>query len=212
MPEEDHDDHRTDTSGAAVDARPDEDGGGPGRRTASVVVSDVADPGRDHAADAPTASRPRRRLDRGLLIASLVIAGGLILIAWGLIGAVTGDEGVDRPQAIESLSPVENAVQALQQERVVVDLEFGYEAELEIDGILLPTTRIGEVEVEPGEQVDLPPTAVFDGGNSIISFQPTEGAPIESFDEGRHQARVIFWRIDEGREFARSYVWSFDVI
>jgi hypothetical protein len=210
VPDEDHDDHRADTSGTTAGARP--DGDGPGRRTANVVVSDTTDLLPDDAENAPATPRPRRRLDRGLLIASLVIAGGLVLIAWGLIGAVTGDEGVDRPDAIESLSPVENAVQALQQERVVVDLEFGYEAELEIDGILLPTTRIGEVEVEPGEQVDLPPTAVFDGGNSIISFQPTEGAPIESFDEGRHQARVIFWKVEEGREFARSYVWSFDVI
>jgi hypothetical protein len=156
--------------------------------------------------------RPRRRLDRGLLLASLVIAGGLVLIAWGLLGSVTGDEGIDRPDAIETLSPVENAVQALQQERIVVDLDFGYEAELEIDGQRLPVTRLGELELEPGEQADLPPTAVFDPGNSVISFQPTEGAPIESFAEGRHEVRVIFWRAAEGPDSARSYTWSFDVI
>ena len=156
--------------------------------------------------------RKHRNVDKGLLIASLVIAGGLVLIAWGLIGAVTGDEGVDRPDAIQSLSPVENTVQALQQERVFVDLEFGYEAELEIDGILLPTTRIGEVELEPGEQINLPPTAIFDAGNSVISFQPVEGAPIETLSAGRHQVRVIFWKVEEGRESAMSYVWSFDVV
>lgn len=157
-------------------------------------------------------SPKRRRFDRGLLIASLVIAGGLLLIAWGLTSAITGNEGVDRPDEIESLSPVENAVQVLQQERVFVDLEFGFEAELEIDGILLPTTRIGEIEAEPGEQVSIPPTAVFDAGNAVISFQPSEGAPIETFTEGRHTARVIFWKIEDGREFARSYSWSFDVV
>jgi hypothetical protein len=151
-------------------------------------------------------------MDRGLLVASLVIAGGLVLIAWGLIGAVTGNEGIDRPDAIQSLSPVENAVQVLQQERVFVDLDFGYEAELEVDGVLLPTTRIGEIELEPGEQINLPPTAIFDAGNSVISFQPVEGAPIESLSEGRHQVRVVFWKVEEGREFAQSYVWSFDVV
>lgn len=158
------------------------------------------------------AGRKHRKMDRGLLIASLVIAGGLVLIAWGLIGAVTGDEGVDRPDAIQSLSPVENAVQVLQQERVFVDLDFGYEAELEVDGILLPTTRIGEIELEPGEQINLPPTAIFDAGNSVISFQPVEGALVESLSAGRHQVRVVFWKVEEGREFAQSYVWSFDVV
>jgi hypothetical protein len=158
--------------------------------------------------------RDRRRLDKGLLVASFVIAAGLALIVWGVGSAITGDDGIDRPEAIETLSPVENAIQVLQQERIVVDFEFGYEAELIIDGIPIPTSRIGEFtgEVEPGEQLTIPPTAVFDPGNSRIEFQPSEDGPIESFTEGRHEVRVIFWRIDEGRENARSYTWSFDVI
>ena len=164
----------------------------------------------DQVSDSPITTR--RKLDRGLLVASLVIAGGLLFMGWGLLAAVTGDEGVDRPDAIENVFPVENAIQVLQQTNVVADLEFGYEAELEIDGILLPTTRIGEVELEPGEQFNLPPTAVFDAGNARISFQPIEGAPIESFSPGRHQARLIFWKIDEGRGAAGSYLWSFDVV
>lgn len=157
-------------------------------------------------------ARRRRRIDRGLLIASLVIAGGLVLIIWGFLTAVTGDEGIDRPDAIESLSPVEDSVQVLQQDRVVVDLEFGYEARLVIDGIELPVTLLGRLEAEPGQQLPIPPTAVFDPGNAIISFQPTEGAPIEEFTQGRHEATVIFWRTEEGPDTARSYSWSFDVI
>ena len=81
-----------------------------------------------------------------------------------------------------------------------------------IDGILLPTSRLGEVEAEPGQQLNLPPTAVFDAGNAVISFQPVDGAPIEEFTEGRHQARVIFWKIEDGRDYARSYTWTFDVV
>lgn len=162
--------------------------------------------------------RPARRIDRGLLIASLVIACGVILVIFGVTTALTGDDGVNRPPAIESVQPVENAVQVLQQERVVVDLQAGYQARLVIDGIELPTTTIGQSDVdpaqqpEPGQQVDLPTTAVFDPGNAVISFQPVEGALIESFVQGTHEARVIFWRIEDGPEKALSYRWEFDVV
>jgi hypothetical protein len=175
------------------------------------------DLGSDAAADAPPA-RPKRRIDRGLLLASLAIAFGLVLVAFALTTALTGDDGVERPEAIESVQPVENAVQVLQQERVVVDLLPGYEARLVIDGIELPTTVIGQSDVDPfeprapGQQVDLPTTAVFDPGNAVISFQPVEGALIESFSQGIHEVRVIYWRIEEGPEQALSYRWEFNVV
>ncbi len=164
------------------------------------------------------ADRPRRRLDRGLLIASLAIAFGLVLVIFAVTSALTGDDGIDRPEAIETIQPVENAVQVLQQERVVVDLASGYEARLIIDGIELPTTVIGQSDVdpfeqpEPGQQVDLPTTAVYDPGNAVISFQPVEGALIESFTQGIHEVRVIYWRIEEGPEQALSYRWQFNVV
>ena len=167
--------------------------------------------------DAPTV-RPKRRLDRGLLIASLVIACGLALVVFGLTTALTGDDGIDRPKAIESVQPVENAVQVLQQERVIVDLLPGYQARLIIDGVELSTTAIGQsdvdpsVQAQPGQQVDLPTTAVFDPGNAVISVQPVEGALIESFTQGIHEARVIFWRIEDGPEQALSYRWEFNVV
>jgi hypothetical protein len=173
----------------------------------------------DSSADAPASpDRPKRRIDRGLLLASLAIAIGVILVIFALTSARTGDDGIDRPDAIESVQPVENAVQVLQQERVVVDLEPGYEARLVIDGIELPTTVIGESDVDPfeqpapGEQVDLPTTAVFDPGNNVISFQPVEGALIESFSEGLHEVQVVFWKIEDGPEQALSYRWEFTVI
>ena len=180
----------------------------------TLAHADVESPADDDA----VADRPKRRLDRGLLIASLAIALGLILVIFGVTTALTGNDGIDRPDAIESVQPVENAVQVLQQERVVVDLQSGYEARLIIDGIELPTTTIGQSDVDPfeqpapGQQVDLPTTAVFDPGNNVISFQPVEGALIESFTEGLHEVRVIFWRIEEGPEQALSYRWEFNVI
>ena len=179
------------------------------------TTDDGLDP--DAAADAPT-ERPKRRVDRGLLIASLVIAVGLILVVFALTTALTGNDGIERPEAIESIQPVENAVQVLQQERVVVDLLAGYEARLIVDGLELPTTVIGQADVDPfeqpapGQQVDLPTTAVFDPGNAVISFQPVEGALIESFTQGIHEVRVIFWRIEDGPDQALSYLWEFNVI
>ncbi len=167
---------------------------------------------------APTTPNRKRRLDRGLLIASAVIAVGLLLVIFGVTTAITGDDGVDRPAAIESVQPVENAVQVLQQERVVVDLQSGYEARLVIDGVELPTTKIGQSDVDPsqqaapGQQVDLPTTAVFDPGNAVISFQPVEGALIESFTQGTHEVQVIFWKIEDGPEQALSYRWQFTVV
>ena len=185
--------------------------------TDSDAVTDAATTFLPATTDAPS-DAPKRRFDRGLLIASLVIACGIILVIFGVTTALTGNDGIDRPEAIESVQPVENAVQVLQQERVVVDLQPGYEARLVIDGIELPTTIIGQSEVdpsdqpEPGQQVDLPTTAVFDPGNAVISFQPVEGALIESFSEGLHEARVIYWRIEDGPEQALSYRWEFNVI
>ncbi len=171
----------------------------------------------DAAVDA-AAPRPRRRFDRGLFLASLAIACGVVLIVWGMTSALTGSDGIDRPDEIESLQPVENALQVLQQERIVVDLQPGYQARLEIDGIALPTNTIGQSDVDPGVQatpgvqVDLPRTAVFDPGSNVISFQPVEGALVESLTPGTHEARVVFWRIQDGPDQARSYRWQFTVI
>ncbi len=187
--------------------------------TAIETVEDSVDhPDVLDTATAAPETKPKRKFDRGLFIASLVIASGLLLIIFGLTTALTGDDGVDRPEAIESVLPVENAIQVLQQDRIVVDLQPGYEARLVLDGIELPTTVIGQsdvdpsVQAQPGQQVELPTTAVFDPGNAVISFQPTEGALVESLEQGLHKATVLFWRTEDGPEFARVYSWTFEVV
>jgi len=173
----------------------------------------------DALADAdhpPAAKRSRRQLpDAGLLIACFVIACGLFAIIWGVTSALTGDDGIDRPDAIEELSPVENALQVFQQQQIRVNLQSGYEAYLIVDGIRLETTNIGQVTVEPendGQQLSIPPTAVFDPGNAVITFRPSDDAVITSFSEGRHTAQVVFWRIADGPDEAESYRWSFEVV
>jgi len=180
--------------------------------TLDDTTDDTAGAHAPGTADADAFPPGRRRPDRGLLIASFVIACGFALIVWGFFTAITGDEGIVRPDAIEDLSPVENAVQVLQQEGVTVNLQFGYEAVLVIDGIELETTNIGGIEAEPGQLLSFPSTAIFDPGNAVISFTPDDDAAITEWTEGRHQVQVVYWKIEEGRANARSYTWTFEVV
>ena len=157
----------------------------------------------------------RRRVDPKLLAASIAIAVGIVLIGVALVRSVTGDEAADLPGAIETVLPVPSAVQVPQQSQVVVDLESGYEGRLVIDDVALDTVRLdelGSIDVEPGEQVDVPPGAVFEPGNATLTYTPAEGAPVERFAPGNHVVTVIFWLAEEGPSRARSYSWSFTAV
>ena len=157
----------------------------------------------------------RRRFDRSLLVASLAIAVGLALIVWGLTVAVTGDERDPLPDAIEAVTPPPDAEQVPQQAGFVVDLESGYEGSLTIDGIEIPVVELGELgsaEAEPGKQIDVPSVAVYQRGNGIISFTPSDRAPIDTLSPGTHETTVTYWKTAEGRSEARSYSWRFEVV
>jgi hypothetical protein len=169
--------------------------------------------------DVPTPGGPRppwyRRLDKKLLAASAAIAFGLVLIGYALTTAVTGDEAANRPAAVEELTPAFDAIQVPQQTTVIADLAEGYEGVMTIDGIELPTIRqdqIGDIDVEPGEQVTVPPGAIFEPGNATLSFTPGDGQAIDNFDAGRHTVTVIYWTPLEGSGAARSYTWSFTTV
>jgi hypothetical protein len=161
-------------------------------------------------------SRTRRRVDSRLAFISLAIAACLVMIGFGFSAAVTGRDAQQLPDAIESIDPG-SGDRVLRQTRIFVDLVTGYEAVLVVDGIELPTVRIDQLTgpdgraPEPGEQVVLPPVAIYDPGNATIAFQPVDGAPIEEFVEGLHEVTVVYWRSVESRERSRQYSWSFRV-
>lgn len=143
----------------------------------------------------------------------MAIAVGLAMVGYALTVALTGDEGIDYPDAIEMVDPVPNAVQVLAQTNVFVDLEIGYTGVLVVNGLELETFRIGEEpNVEPGRQVDIPPVTIFEPGNATLTFSPSPGAEIERFSSGIQEVEVIFWREDEGRQRASSYVWTFNIV
>ena len=150
-----------------------------------------------------------------MLLVSVGVAFGLILIGMGLQSATTGREAQNIPAVIEDMRPGPGD-QVVQQAQVSVDFVEGYEASLEIDGVALETTRLDELSaegnssLEPGAQVEIPPTAIYDPGNYIISFTPQEGAPIEVFTQGVHTATVTYWKIIDGKAKARSFTWEFE--
>jgi hypothetical protein len=156
----------------------------------------------------------RRKLDWKMLLASLGIAAGLVLVAVGVSASVTGREEQKLPDAIEEITPIRGATQAPQQTTVFVDLQEGYMAELVIDDVLLETVSLADLGVlgEPGQQVTLPPKAIFEPGNFTISYTPVEDGPIEKFSPGQHTATVRYWRAVEGPTKARSYTWTFYVV
>lgn len=134
-------------------------------------------------------------------------------IGFALSLAVTGNEGAHLPKYIERIEPVAGATQTPAQASVLVDLVAGYEGVLVIDGLELETINLGELrdETTPGQQVTLPPTAVYEPGNATLSFDPSPDSLISSFSQGMHTVQVIFWETVEGRGSARSYSWSFEV-
>ena len=162
-----------------------------------------------------TEPRTRKKLNKELLFLSIAVGAGLTLVVLGFLSGTTGRDALGYPDAIVDIAPAPNDRQVLSQTEILVDLQDGYEAVLVLDGVEIPTTPISEIAgggAEPGQQVDLPPTAIYDQGNSLIRFTPSDGAVVESYSVGRHDVTVIFWEIEKGRNAARSYSWSFEVL
>lgn len=160
----------------------------------------------------PALRRSRRPLDRGLLAASFVIAAGMVIVVLGVAASITGEERFDYPDAIESVDPAPNSVSVPPRSSVFVDLAQGYTGVLVINGIELETFRIGQVDVEPGRQVDVPAATIFEPGNATLTYTPTADAPVDRFSPGQQQVEVIFWREDEGRARSQSFIWFFNVL
>ena len=149
------------------------------------------------------------------LLASLGVAIGIVLVIAGLNSAVTGRDALNLPEQIERLSPANNE-KVLRQSEIMIDFVAGFEAVLIIDGVEIPTTRLDELsengkQPKPGEQVEIPPTAIYDPGNFTLSYLPQEGGPITELKQGTHQATVLFWKAPNTRQKATSYSWKFSV-
>jgi hypothetical protein len=155
-----------------------------------------------------------RRPQWSMLLVSLVIAVCLFAMVYAAASAVTGRDALGLPDTIEKIDPVPAAVRVPSQTSVFVDLLPGYEGVLIVDGLELPTVNIEDLQDvanKPGQQITLPPTTIYEPGNATLTFDPAEGAEIESFSQGEHIVKVIYWKIIEGRNTARSFTWTFNV-
>jgi len=159
----------------------------------------------------------RRPLDVKLMLASFVIAAGIVLVIAGIRASVTGREQQQLPDAIEEVLPIRGATQTPSQSEVFVDLLPGYDAVLILNGVELETISLDDLGTgtsvpKPGQQVAVPLAVIREPGNNTFSYTPVDGAPIEEFEVGINHAEVIFWKTSDGRSRARSYTWSFTVV
>lgn len=152
-----------------------------------------------------------RPLDKGLLVASAVLALGLTLVGFAFVSAQTGGDADGLPEQIEFISPgVGDRV--LRQSSITVDLMSGHSGRLIIDGMEIEVVEVTAAEeVQPGQVVgeDILVTR-FDPGSRILTYQPQEGAPIAAFATGLHEVKVIYWD-DREPDRARSFTWQFRV-
>jgi hypothetical protein len=163
------------------------------------------------------AARPRRRIDVKLLLASFGIALGLVFVALGLLRSVTGREQQGLPDVIENIDPIRGATQVPQQTRVFVDLVTGYEAIMIIDGVELDVISLdGDITQRPpglgdggGDQVVVPPGAIYEPGNNTLTFTPGSTQPIEAFSTGQHTVTIRYWRTEDGPDRFRTFSWNF---
>jgi len=154
-----------------------------------------------------------KKIDYKSLTISVGISAGIVMFVFGVSTGLTGRDATNLPEAIEQISPGQGD-QVLQQSEIIVDFIEGYTATLTIDGIELQTTRLDEIvatgkQITPGAQIDLPPTAIFDVGNYIISYLPQPGAPIAELTQGEHKGSVRYWLIRDGENSSRTYSWTF---
>ena len=179
--------------------------------TETSADTTAPDDGTERSDAPPSPARtPRWRVDKTLLIAAIVVGLGLALVVRGLLISVTGDARAHLPDAVERVDPVPEATQVLSQTNVFVDLVPGYTGSLTIDGVALETAEMPPAE--PGQQMSIPPTVVYEPGNATLTFTPSDVAAITEFDEGVHTVVLRFWKLDETEAAARTFTWTFNVV
>ena len=142
--------------------------------------------------------------------ATVLIAGALALIVYGFASAQTGDQAVEiSDPAIERVLPMPGAL-VLRQSQVGADLAPGYRGVLIIDGQEIPT-QDAQATGNASSDVTVNYDAVFDLAQNTVLFLPREGATIEQFAPGDHQATIVYWKLEESRDEAKTFSWKFKV-
>jgi hypothetical protein len=133
-----------------------------------------------------------------VLLVLMTAAGLGIFVSLAFIGG--GSEGCTTPDAIVRVSPDCNE-SVLGQAPIEVEVENGYRAELQINGVQIPSdelqTNVGGDDVGVG----VSPT--------VYRFLPGEGKTVESLDPNVNVVVVSYYPINRGIEEARDFQWTF---
>lgn len=162
----------------------------PSTDLASDLFSDLAP---DTSVDTSVAAfKPAPRLVRlAVLLAAL---GCLVGMGW----ALTLHQEAKAPDdiAIERVTPPPASEAVPGQTPVIIDLAFGFNLELAIDGEPVPPAQIVEVE-----------------SLGQFTFAPGPGKFTERFTNGQHIAQIVYWPKTGDRTTGASiYQWTFRVV
>ncbi len=124
----------------------------------------------------------------------LALLGCLVGMGW----ALTMHQEVKGPEdiAIEKLTPPPGSETVPGQTPIIVDMAFGYDIVLMIDGKVVPKEQIDEID-----------------SLGQFTFAPGPGRFTERFTNGQHIAQVIYWPKtgDKDRD-SLIYQWAFGVV
>jgi len=130
-------------------------------------------------------------LRRVLLGLAALMGVAAILLALVLADTDDNDVSVTGNAAVDELIPPRNA-QVLSQENVGIDLAFGYDARLTVNGVEIPREQIRH----------LPNINRF-------TFRPDQGKVVESLRAEQNCAQVSYWRQEVGPSDADTISWCF---
>lgn len=121
---------------------------------------------------------------------------GLVAVAAIALGVAFGrsPEATPLPGPLEAVFP-RPGDSVIRQTAIEVDLEFGYDAQIYVDGFLVPASEVSVI----------PATGVFSWSPSPNSLYLQEWSP------GEHVVRVVWLRTAGGRAETGEYEWTFRV-
>ena len=140
--------------------------------------------------------------DSTRLVLRRVVIIGLLALAAGMVWVSASYKGeppdpVLTDSAVEQLIPARDTPTAIRQAEIGIDLAFGWDGDLVINGVVIP---------EDEERNDEAQSQIF--------FKPGPGKAIESLSPGVVTVTAIIWRPGAGQTRdigSRPVTWSFRV-
>lgn len=123
----------------------------------------------------------------------IYVALGLLVVAAVALGIVFTQEGepVELPGPLESVEPGPGET-AIRQAVLEIDLEVAYEADIYVDGFLVPD-------------------AVFVEPTGVYRWQPSPNSPVfTEWTPGEHTVRMVWRRISGAPDFGE-FEWTFRI-